>query len=115
MNELLRTCLDEVQFHWWHSPTLLPVQSDGAFAHAELMAKANFLGCLMSEVPVGRWKGPFRGVPDPSAAGDRWGAEAWGVFKHPEFNPPPAVTPRPERSEGSAGAPLADSGRGETA
>jgi hypothetical protein len=30
----------------------IPIQSDGQFAHAEVIAKANFLGFVMSEVPV---------------------------------------------------------------
>jgi len=30
----------------------IPIQSTGPFASAELLSKANFLGCLMSEVPV---------------------------------------------------------------
>lgn len=30
----------------------IPIQSSGPFAFAELLAKVNFLGCLMSEVPV---------------------------------------------------------------
>ena len=31
----------------------IPIQSDGPFAHVELLAKANFLGCLMGEeVPL---------------------------------------------------------------
>src|SRR5947209_7296668 len=30
----------------------IPIQSDGAFVHAEILAKANFLGCMMAEVEV---------------------------------------------------------------
>src|SRR5207248_6099704 len=30
----------------------IPIQSDGPFVHAEIRAKANFLGCIMSGVPV---------------------------------------------------------------
>ena len=32
----------------------IPLQSDGAFAHVEILAKANFIGCLLGEeVPLG--------------------------------------------------------------
>ena len=34
----------------------IPVQSNGPFADAEIIAKANFLGCLMDEAPIA---GPF--------------------------------------------------------
>jgi hypothetical protein len=30
----------------------IPIQSDGPFAHVEVVAKANFLGCVMDEVTV---------------------------------------------------------------
>jgi glycosyltransferase involved in cell wall biosynthesis len=30
----------------------IPIQSDGPFAQVEILAKANFLGCLMSDEPV---------------------------------------------------------------
>ncbi len=30
----------------------LPIQSDGDFVHVEILAKTNFLGCLMDEVPI---------------------------------------------------------------
>jgi glycosyltransferase involved in cell wall biosynthesis len=63
----------------------LPIQSDGDFVHAELMAKANFLGCYMAEVPIGRLPGTFRGVAESPPA-----AEARRVFRRPVFAPPPA-------------------------
>ena len=43
----------------------IPIQSDGDFVHAELLAKANFLSCLMAEIPIGRLPGTFRGVVEP--------------------------------------------------
>src|SRR5207244_7261644 len=30
----------------------IPIQSEGAFVQAEILAKANFLSCWMTEVPV---------------------------------------------------------------
>jgi glycosyltransferase involved in cell wall biosynthesis len=67
----------------------IPIQSNGGFVHAEIVAKANFLGCLLTEVPI-----TFR--PNPSAAPpslsirQRW-KEAVKVFRHPDFGP--AVLP----------------------
>ena len=51
----------------------IPIQSNGEFVHAELLAKANFLGCMMAEVQIGRLAGNFKGMPEPPApdgAGD---------------------------------------------
>jgi glycosyltransferase involved in cell wall biosynthesis len=61
----------------------IPIQSSGDFVHAELLAKANFLGCLMAEVPIGRLAGNFKGVPEP-AFSDSTG-DARRVFRRPEF------------------------------
>ena len=63
----------------------IPIQSDGDFVHAELMAKANFLGCLMAEVPIGRLPGAFRGAPEPPPPGVTRAAEARRVFRRPLF------------------------------
>jgi hypothetical protein len=61
----------------------IPIQSNGPFAHAELLAKANFLGAVMGEeqpldVAPGPYRGDFRGT---------W-KEARRVFDHPDFGPP---------------------------
>jgi hypothetical protein len=32
--------------------TRIPIQTDGPFGFTEILAKANFLGCLMHEAPV---------------------------------------------------------------
>ena len=56
------------------------LQSDGDFIHAEILAKANFLGCLMDEVVLGD-------RPDPPPAPDV-GAELWKVFRDPRFRSP---------------------------
>jgi glycosyltransferase involved in cell wall biosynthesis len=70
----------------------IPIQSDGAFCQAEIIAKANFLGCLMSEVPL-----PER---PPASTETRFARsslrdrlrEASRVFHRPDFGP--AVLPR---------------------
>ena len=64
----------------------IPVQATGPFALAEIIAKANFLGCLMDEVPIA---GPPEDQP-------LWPllAEGYGVLKHAEFGkrlPPSAI------------------------
>lgn len=69
----------------------IPIQSDGAFVHAELMAKANFLGCLMAEVPIGRLAGAFRGAPEPAVQGTAKDARL--VFRRPTFSPPKSAEP----------------------
>jgi glycosyltransferase involved in cell wall biosynthesis len=63
----------------------IPIQSDGDFVHVELMAKANFLGCVMAEVPIGRLGSSFKGVIEPrlrTESGDRR-----RVFRKPRFTP----------------------------
>lgn len=68
----------------------IPLQSDGPFAHVELLAKANFLGCVMGEEQSLDVKPPaYRGD-----AGAIW-TDARRVFNHPDFGPPalPAETP----------------------
>ena len=65
--------------------TRIPIQSTGLFAHAEILAKANFLGAIMAECPVSvsanpvdrnRWE--FRQV-----LGD-----ASRIFANADFGPP---------------------------
>jgi glycosyltransferase involved in cell wall biosynthesis len=65
----------------------IPVQSIGPFAFAEILAKANFLGCLMSEVPVS-----YHPMAEVDA---KWSNVSLGeklagfrrIFSHPEFGP----------------------------
>jgi glycosyltransferase involved in cell wall biosynthesis len=64
----------------------IPIQSDGPFAHIELLAKANFLTNVMTEVAV---------VHRPAARAPSGWRDAWRVFAHPYFGP--AVLP-PEES-----------------
>lgn len=68
----------------------IPIQSDGPFAHVEVLAQANFVTAVMSEVPV---------VYQAAARPASWWKEAWRVFAHPDFGPavlppePPATEP----------------------
>lgn len=72
----------------------IPIQSDGPMAHVELVAKANFLGCMMGEeVPLAIEPGPYH-----CDAGAIY-CEAKRVFDHPDFGPavlPVAGTPNAE-------------------
>jgi glycosyltransferase involved in cell wall biosynthesis len=64
----------------------IPIQSDGAFAFTELIAKANFLGCLLAEeVPL-----PVRAPLGPATRPRRRRTlrEAYRVFSRPDFGPP---------------------------
>jgi glycosyltransferase involved in cell wall biosynthesis len=64
----------------------IPIQSKGSFVHAEILAKANFLGCIMTEVPV-HYEPDQRGDRKGSSS-EPWRADAWRVFQHPDFGPP---------------------------
>jgi glycosyltransferase involved in cell wall biosynthesis len=72
------------------------IQCDSVFAHGEVLAKANFLGYLMTEVPVAyRPRSPDEGG---DVSGD-WRAirtDAKRVYNDPEFGLPPAEAPPPE-------------------
>jgi glycosyltransferase involved in cell wall biosynthesis len=63
----------------------IPIQSNGSFAQVELLAKANFVGCLMTEVPV-TYQPPsgqaLRGSPSP---GETYLAEAYGLLSDATF------------------------------
>jgi hypothetical protein len=61
-----------------------PIQARGSFAVVEAAAKANDLGCWMSETPV-PWNRPANEAPDP-----HWKADARLVRRSPDFgNPSP--------------------------
>ena len=54
----------------------MPIQSAGSFVHTELMAKANFLSCLVDEAPL----------PVPAReSSERWWTDFRQVFFHPDF------------------------------
>jgi glycosyltransferase involved in cell wall biosynthesis len=59
------------------------LQSNGEFIHAEILAKANFLGCLMDEIVLADRAEPAV-PPDVSR-------EMWAVFHDPRFRSPVAT------------------------
>jgi endothelin-converting enzyme/putative endopeptidase len=61
----------------------IPIQSNGTFVHAEILAKANFLGQLIAEVPISRLAGNFKGVKEPPIANES--ADRRRVFRSPRF------------------------------
>jgi glycosyltransferase involved in cell wall biosynthesis len=73
----------------------IPVQSDGDFALLEVLAKANFLGKMMSDKPVAHRPRPRHEGRDESRARRR---QLWKdlrrVLNHPDFGP--AVLPEPQ-------------------
>lgn len=75
----------------------IPIQSDGEFVHGEILAKANFLGCLMDEMPIAQRPGPFPAHPEPPPLVAR-AKEMRRVFSHPDFGP--AVLPAPVSAAG---------------
>jgi glycosyltransferase involved in cell wall biosynthesis len=78
----------------------IPIQSDGPFAQVEVLAKANFLGYVMTETPV-RHQPPAaasKADADAGAARRQAGADFRRVFSHPDFGPvtlPAPDGPRP--------------------
>jgi glycosyltransferase involved in cell wall biosynthesis len=65
----------------------LPIQSEGAFVYAEILAKGNFLECPMGEVEV---SGP---ADDPAQELRPLWREARRVLGHPEFGASPRAAP----------------------
>jgi hypothetical protein len=85
----------------------MPVQSKGSFAHAEILAKANFLGCVLGEeITLGDRQRPIlldRRRSDPVGLVLR---EGFRLFQNPKFNPPPVpqTKPKEERTNLDAAA-----------
>jgi glycosyltransferase involved in cell wall biosynthesis len=90
----------------------IPVQSEGEFAQVEILAKANFLGCLMDEVPVAH-RPPGR--PARQTAGQRrqYWRDLRRVLAAPDFGPAtlPPEEPLPAEAPAAAEGASADSGR----
>ena len=65
----------------------VPLQADGPFAHVELLAKANFLGCIFAEdVPLGDAVRPVR-AEARDGPGEGFLKECMRVFDRPDFGP----------------------------
>lgn len=69
-----------------------PLQSDSRFGHVELLAKANFIGCWISEIPVSHLPPPA--IERLTRPPERRWREAWRLFNKPQFGkaedePPP--------------------------
>jgi glycosyltransferase involved in cell wall biosynthesis len=101
----------------------IPIQSDGDFVHAEILAKANFLGCLMDEAPIAARPSSFTAHAEPPPPVSR-GKELRRVFFRPNFGPanlgradeenakpPLPVVPKPEEPPGPNTTPEAESRR----
>jgi glycosyltransferase involved in cell wall biosynthesis len=73
----------------------IPIQSDGPFVHAEILAKANFLGCIMTDMPV-RYES-HRSTDGMRPLAAAWRGDAIRVFRHPDFGP--AVLPESLNSD----------------
>lgn len=58
----------------------IPIQSDGPFAHVELLAKSNFLGQIMADAPV-EYRPPSEESRLP------WRGDFQRVYKRPDFGP----------------------------
>jgi hypothetical protein len=68
----------------------MPVQSKGTFGHAEILAKANFLGCLIGEeIVLGNAKRPMPLDGRRSDSAGRVFAEGFRLMQSPKFLPPP--------------------------
>ena len=67
----------------------IPIQSHGEFVHDEVLAKANFLGALMSDVPI-QYRPPADNRPasfKATAPASGWWSDFYRVFSHPSFGP----------------------------
>jgi hypothetical protein len=62
----------------------IPIQSESAFVHTEIVAKANFLTCLIEQVPVQYTPLPGRGT----SISTKWSwADLVSLQRHPDFGP----------------------------
>jgi glycosyltransferase involved in cell wall biosynthesis len=78
----------------------IPIQSDGPFVHAEILAKANFLTCLIAEVEVTYQ--PSAAVQAVPGSLRLLRKEAVRVFRRPDFGPAVLPTDDLPPAEGSA-------------
>jgi glycosyltransferase involved in cell wall biosynthesis len=75
------------------------IQCDGHFAHAEILAKVNFLEGLMTEVRVSYHPVPEAGGQHALTLRQKL-AGAWNLFFHPDFRPVPQSGPLPSGQPG---------------
>lgn len=79
----------------------IPLQSAGPFVHVEILAKANFLGCVFDEVGVS-----YRPSAEERLTVGQIARDARRLFNHPNFGPA-LVSPPPLSGEPQATAPQA--------
>lgn len=66
--------------------TRIPLQSDGAFVHVEILAKANYLGLMMGEeVPLEPGRYPPLTKKMSREEWQQMRKDAWGVIRYPKF------------------------------
>jgi hypothetical protein len=82
----------------------IPIQSNSDFVHAEILAKANFLGCVMAEVEVACQAAPSA---EPVSLAGEYRKDFHAVLKHPDFGP--AVLPVPQSNAESQIQPASNS------
>ncbi len=80
----------------------IPIQTDGDLAQVEILAKANFLGCLMDEIPVVH-RPPPPGAPRPKPG--RTLRDAWRLFHVADFGPAVLPAEAPPSEQAPAPAP----------
>jgi glycosyltransferase involved in cell wall biosynthesis len=81
----------------------IPIQSDGPFVYIEILAKANFLGAVMTEVPLSHQSASLTEPTEARATFRQIWADAKRVLSHPDFGPvhvpEPAPSPAPAQAE----------------
>ncbi len=85
----------------------IPLQAHGPFMHAEILAKANFLGFVILEVPIA-----WMAQPADSAPGFDWRGrcrDAYRLFRHPDFGPTLVTKPTSIENVGDE-VPLSEGG-----
>jgi glycosyltransferase involved in cell wall biosynthesis len=87
----------------------IPIQSEGELAQVEILAKANFLGCLMDEVPVAH-RAPERPAGRTRAQRRQFWRDLRRVFKDPDFGPAALPPEEPAPAEAPADGTGADAG-----
>jgi hypothetical protein len=87
----------------------IPIQSDGPLGQIEILAKANFLGCWMTEVPVTCL--PIKGPREDIAfSAKKTRQEAWALFHHPDFGPAFLAQEKPQEQSSIVPGPPAEGG-----